>query len=170
MQNTFDVLINSFIETRVGIVENFLTQSLAFHLSENLKTLYAENRLQSAGIGNNLLVDQNKLIRSDMIYWLDRKHNNPHENSFFDIIDAFVLHLNTTCYTGITGYEFHYALYEKGSFYKKHLDQFKNNDSRQYSLVIYLNENWKEIDGGELCIHHLNSIQIIILNASDMNL
>lgn len=164
MQNIFNVLIDSFIEKRVGISENFLTKSLAFHLSENLNALYANNQLHSAGIGNESLVDQNKLIRSDRIYWLDRKNNNEYENSFFDIIDAFVLHLNTTCYTGITGYEFHYALYEKGSFYKKHLDQFRNNESRQYSLVIYLNVDWLEIDGGELCIHHVDSLQIISPN------
>lgn len=88
-----------------------------------------------------------------MIYWLDRAHNDAVENDFFDLMDEFVLHLNKTCYTGITGYEFHYALYEKGSFYKKHLDQFRNNESRQYSMIMYLNENWEQGDGGELCIY-----------------
>jgi Rps23 Pro-64 3,4-dihydroxylase Tpa1-like proline 4-hydroxylase len=52
--------------------------------------------------------------------------------------------LNATCYTGITDYEFHYTLYEKGSFYKKHFDQFRNNDSRQYSMIMYLNTNWQK--------------------------
>lgn len=88
-----------------------------------------------------------------MIYWLDRSHNDQNENDFFDLMDEFVHHLNITCYTGITGYEFHYAMYEKGSFYKKHLDQFRNNESRQYSMIMYLNEDWTEGDGGELCIY-----------------
>ena len=161
LHNNFNVLIDSFINSKVGIAEDFLTKALAFNLSQNLHALYSNQQLHSAGIGNNSVIDQNKLIRSDIIYWLDRKHNNEHENSFFDLIDAFVLYLNTTCYTGITGYEFHYALYEKGSFYKRHLDQFRNNESRQYSLVMYLNENWQEIDGGELCIHHEHHLQMI---------
>lgn len=164
MQNIFNVLIDSFIEKRVGITENFLSKSLASNLIENLNTLYANDQLHSAGIGNDSIVDHNKLIRNDKVYWLDRKHNNEYENSFFDIIDDFVLHLNSTCYTGITGYEFHYALYETGSFYKKHIDQFQNNESRQYSLIMYLNEDWQEIDGGELCIHHVDSLQIISPN------
>ena len=92
--------------------------------------------MHSAGTGNNTIIEHNKLFRSDMIYWLDRKHNNASENSFLNLIDKFVLHLNKTCYTGITSYEFHYALYEKGSFYKRHLDQFKNNDSRQYTMIM----------------------------------
>jgi len=78
--------------------------------------------MHAAGTGNKIIVEHNKLFRNDMIYWLDRKHENSSENSFLDMIDSFVLYLNETCYTGIKDYEFHYALYEQGSFYKKHLD------------------------------------------------
>lgn len=161
MQNIFDTLINSFIDDKVGIAENFLNADLAAHLKANLATLYAEKQLVSAGTGNETLVLQDKSIRSDSIYWLDRKHNDPHENDFFDLMDRFISHLNATCYTGITGYEFHYTLYEKGSFYKKHLDQFRNNGSRQYSMIMYLNTDWKEKDGGELLIYHSDSLQHI---------
>ena len=161
MEKIFNTLINSFIENKVGIVENFLSESLSLNLKENLKTLYQESQLQSAGTGKNTKVEYNKLFRSDLIYWLDRTHNNIHENGFLDLMDDFVTYLNTTCYTGITSYEFHYTLYEKGSFYKKHLDQFRNNDSRKYSMIMYLNSEWKEEDGGELCIHHGDKFQNI---------
>ncbi len=161
MQNIFNTLIDSFIENKVGIAESFLSKNLAGHLKENLLTLYEGNQLLSAGTGNNKQAEQNKLFRSDIIYWLDRKHNNQYENSFFDLMDNFVEHLNATCYTGITCYEFHYTFYEKGSFYKKHLDQFRNNDSRKYSMIMYLNEEWKESDGGELCIHYQDKLQNI---------
>ena len=33
------------------------------------------------------------------------------------------------------------------------LDQFKNNSNRQYSMISYLNNNWQELDGGQLLIH-----------------
>lgn len=108
----------------------------------------------NAGTGQDTKAGQNKLFRSDIIYWLDRKHNNVYENLFFDLMDEFVCHLNETCYAGIQSYEFHYTLYETGSSYKKHLDQFRNNDSRKYSMIMYLNDGWQEKDGGELCIHH----------------
>jgi SM-20-related protein len=161
LDTIFNSLINSFIETQVGITDNFLSVALAAHLKANLHILYAENQLKSAGIGNNLLVLQDKLVRSDKIYWLDRKHNDVYENRFFDLIDSFVLFLNRECYTGITGYEFHYALYEKGSFYKKHLDQFQNNKSRSFSMIMYLNSEWQQDDGGELCIYQGNATQMI---------
>lgn len=88
-----------------------------------------------------------------MIYWLDRSHGDIHENSFFDLMGSFVQYLNETCYTGITDYEFHYALYDSGRFYKKHFDQFRNDGSRQYSMIMYLNADWKLADGGQLCIY-----------------
>lgn len=164
MKDIFNELIDSYIDTKIGITEHFLNDELAKHLKENLNILYAQKQLLYAGTGNEKLALHDKLVRSDAIYWLDRKHNDPYENEFFDLMDEFVSHLNSTCYTGITGYEFHYALYEKGSFYKKHLDQFKNTDSRQYSLIMYLNDDWQEADGGQLCIHHHDRLQNISPN------
>lgn len=164
MQDIFNTLVDSFIDHKIGIADNFLSKSLASHLKENLTNLYASKQLLAAGTGNDTIVVHNKLMRSDIIYWLDRKHNNQFENDFFDLMDNFVSFLNSSCYTGITGYEFHYTLYEVGSFYKKHIDQFKNNNGRQYSMIMYLNEDWQPIDGGELCIHHHDFLQKISPN------
>ncbi|MGN8055915.1 2OG-Fe(II) oxygenase [Pedobacter sp. 22163] len=161
MEKIFDCLIDSFIVDKVGIAENFLSVPLAAHLKDNLIGLFENKKLLNAGVGNDTVINQDKLIRSDVIYWLDRNHNNQHENDFFDLMDKFVVYLNRTCYTGITGYEFHYTLYESGTFYKKHIDQFQSNGSRQYSMIMYLNSDWKVEDGGELRIYHADEEQDI---------
>lgn len=161
MEKIFNTLIDSFINNKVGIADNFLSDSLANHLKDNLNALFKEKQLRTAGTGNNALVVHDELVRSDKIYWLDRKHNDPYENAFFDLMDKFVVFLNSTCYTSIKDYEFHYTLYEKGAFYKKHLDQFRSNEGRQYSMIMYLNTDWAEEDGGELCIHHDDVLQNI---------
>ncbi|MEY4928024.1 MAG: hypothetical protein RI894_2460 [Bacteroidota bacterium] len=161
MNTIFECLIDSFIETKVGITQDFLDRDLAAKLKQNLCALYAERLMKAAGVGNELFFVENKAIRSDKIYWLDREHNDPHENSFFDIVDAFVVFLNETCYTGITSYEFHYAWYDKGSFYKKHLDQFHQNKDRAFSVIMYLNEAWQAEDGGELRIFHPDYEQLV---------
>lgn len=161
MQTIFDSLIDSFIQDKVGIADDFLSKILSAHLKENLIALYANKQLLLAGTGNLTGLTHDKLTRSDKIYWLDREHNNVHENSFFELMDSFVKYLNSSCYTGITGYEFHYTLYEKGSFYKRHLDQFRNNKSREYSMIMYLNDNWQQQDGGELCVFHSDHLQTI---------
>ena len=161
LEDIFNCLIDSYVADNVGLTEHFLNVPLAAHLKENLNTLFAGNQLREAGIGNNSALQQDKLIRSDKIYWLDPKHDDPHENNFFQLMDLFVRHLNSTCYTGITSYEFHYALYETGSFYKKHLDQFRSNKGRAFSMIMYLNAEWAPEDGGELCIFHDGHTQTI---------
>ena len=157
-------MIATFLEHNVGISDHFLDDLLADRLKVNLLCLHQNQLLQAAGIGNSEKLVHNLGIRSDSIYWLDRKHDSSCENDFLDLIEGFICYLNISCYAGITDYEFHYSLYEKGSFYKKHLDQFQNNSSRKYSLISYLNADWQESDGGELMIHQLGSSQKISPN------
>jgi SM-20-related protein len=159
LEDSFNCLIDSYINDKVGIADHFLSDALATGLKQNLLALIQQRLMLSAGTGNNQAVTHDQKVRGDHIYWLDRKHDTACENDFFDLMDGFVNYLNQTCYTGITGYEFHYTLYEKGAFYKKHLDQFQNNDSRKYSMIMYLNTDWQLADGGELRIHHNNNHQ-----------
>ncbi|RYE40777.1 MAG: 2OG-Fe(II) oxygenase [Sphingobacteriales bacterium] len=154
MEIIFNELIDSFIANKVGIADNFLSKKLSTQLKANLVALYGNKMLNLAGTGGKSTLRHNDLVRSDVIYWLDRKHNDLHENDFFDLMDKFIRFLNESCYTGITNYEFHYTLYETGSFYTKHVDQFQGNDSRKYSMIMYLNEDWQIADGGQLCIYH----------------
>ncbi|UFH45682.1 2OG-Fe(II) oxygenase [Flavobacterium galactosidilyticum] len=161
MENNFETLIATYIENKVGISEHFLSNTLANNLKLNLIALNTKSLLVEAGIGNAEKVSYDGAIRSDSIYWLDKKHNNAFENEFFAQIEEFILYLNRSCFAGITGYEFHYSLYESGDFYLKHLDQFKNNPSRKYSMISYLNADWQESDGGELLIHQLDNNQKI---------
>jgi SM-20-related protein len=161
VQALFNTLVESFITHKIGIVPHFLHPQLAAQLKQNIEQLMQANQMQTAGTGNDKVVLINQNYRRDKIYWLDNNHHNVHENEFFELIDELVLYLNCTCYTGITGYEFHYTCYPIGSFYKKHIDQFKNNSSRQYSLIMYLNPHWQKADGGELCIYQNDSSQHI---------
>lgn len=149
-------MIETYLADKVGISEHFLSESLSGQLKANLLTLFDQNELLTAGTGNENKILKDTAIRSDKIYWLDKSHDDVHENAFFALMDDFVRYLNETCYTGITSYEFHYALYEKGSFYKRHLDRFRNDDSRLFSMITYLNADWKEGEGGELSIFHAN--------------
>lgn len=161
MVSNFEEIINGFLEKRIGVSNQFLNQNLATNLRLNLLSLYKNEALRLAGIGNLHLLSKDKEIRRDKIFWLNKTDMNIHEITFFKLIDDFVDYLNKTCFTGIKSYEFHYALYEKGAFYKKHLDQFKLDDSRAFSMIMYLNENWVEGDGGELKVYFENEFQLI---------
>ncbi len=153
MKNESEQLITSFITDKIGITPHFITDKLALNLKKHLLHLLKENLMVPAKIGNNNETSINSSVRGDRIYWLDRKHNNVSENDFLDQIEDFILLLNRSCFAGITSYEFHYSFYDIGSFYTKHYDQFKNNNSRAYSMISYLNDEWKIADGGELMVY-----------------
>lgn len=157
----FETIIQSYVDTKLGVDEHFIDKTLAKNLSIRLLTLFETNLMIGAGTGDTANKQVDQLIRNDKIFWLDRSHDDESENAFLDHIDQFVTYLNSSCYTGITGYEFHFVLYEKGSFYKKHFDRFKNNGDRAFSVIIYLNPDWVLNDGGELCIHQNNTQQYI---------
>ncbi|MCD8528996.1 MAG: 2OG-Fe(II) oxygenase [Chitinophagales bacterium] len=56
-------------------------------------------------------------------------------------------------YLPLKDFESMYAIYPSGAFYKKHTDQFVQQPHRIISLVYYMNQNWKEKDGGHLVIY-----------------
>jgi SM-20-related protein len=161
LQQIFDELVDTYIANKVGEVANLLNPALALSLRQRLLYLFAQNKLEQANIGNQASRVNQQSFRSDKIFWLDKANNNSIENTFFALMDDFILYLNQTCYTSITSYEFHYALYEPTSFYKKHMDVFQQNNKRAFSIVLYLNPNWVIADGGQLCIFHKNHLQHI---------
>lgn len=153
MQEQFDELIDGFVNNRVGVAPAFLTQDLIGRLQRDMLALHLQGEMTVAAVGNRTLRVNAPEIRRDKIYWLDRQSKNYNEQEFFDTVEQFVSYLNRTCYTGINDYEFHYAIYEPGSFYKKHKDQFRNDSGRKFSLITYLNEDWQPEDGGQLLIY-----------------
>lgn len=161
MQEKFDVLLNSYLDTSVGMDTNFITEALSKGLQQNIAELQRSEQMFAAGIGNADKKDNKQTMRSDQIYWLDKSHNNTFENEFLNQIEDFIGYMNETCYTGITDYEFHYAVYETGSYYHRHKDQFQNDDNRKFSLINYLNPNWINDDGGQLLLYQNNAIQSI---------
>ena len=159
MNQHFDLLIDSYLENKVGIDTQFLSEALSKGLQQNIHQLEKDGLMTAAGIGNEATKDANQKMRGDKIYWMDKRHDNVFEQAFLQQIEDFIDRLNQTCFTGINGYEFHYAVYEEGSSYKKHIDQFKNDSNRKYSLINYLNENWLEEDGGQLRMYQEDGVQ-----------
>lgn len=162
MENKFDALIDSYIDNKVGVSTHFLSQSLAAGLQQNILQLQRDGLLKKAAVGNESVRDAEQKTRGDSICWMDKKSGNCYEQEFLQLVEDFIGHLNNTCYTGINEYEFHYAVYPEGSFYKRHKDQFKNDANRKYSLINYLNKNWQEEDGGQLLVYKEESVQKIL--------
>ena len=148
-----DVLPRKLLEKGFESVDNWYSSEELSGLRTSLLRRYEKQAFAMAGIGKNQYHQREEKIRNDQILWLNKTDANDFENRFFEKMDDFVIHLNRTCFAGIRDYEFHYAVFEKGAFFKKHADRFKNDDRRQFSFVSYLTENWQKGDGGEIILY-----------------
>ncbi|EKO3858439.1 2OG-Fe(II) oxygenase [Vibrio harveyi] len=117
---------------------------------------------KKARIGRNDDVTRIETIRSDKIQWLKRDMGAP-VASFLDKMEEIRLEANRHFFLGLFEYEAHFAKYEKGDFYQKHLDCFKGNENRRLTTVFYMNESWSEEDAGELVVYDLNDNKIVTI-------
>lgn len=150
----YEKVIADLLDQKYSVVENFFTLSEVEGLRNSLLNKYEEDAFKKAAIGNRTSEIIKKNVRGDFIMWLNEAAAGKAESLFFEKINDFVHYLNKTCFLGILHKEFHYAFYPQGTFYKRHLDTFQNDDRRKLSLVCYLNEqDWKPEYGGELVIY-----------------
>ncbi len=150
----YEKIIDDLLDQQYSIIENFFDLFEVQQLRDSLLNKYEEDNFKKAAIGNRTNELIAKSIRGDFILWLNEAEAGAAETTFFNRINDFVEYLNKTCYMGILHKEFHYALYPEGTFYKRHLDTFQNDDRRKLSMVCYLNEqDWKPEYGGELVIY-----------------
>ncbi|MFC4159845.1 2OG-Fe(II) oxygenase [Chitinimonas lacunae] len=89
-------------------------------------------------------------IRGDSVLWLDPAQATSPEQVYWQQIELLRQTINRELYLGVADGEYHYAHYPVGTFYKRHLDRFRDDDARVVSCVCYLNQAWQETEGGQL--------------------
>jgi len=142
--------VDALSENDFVIIDDFLPIDLYQKLKAFFVEKLGEDEFHRAGLGSSKhLLDTS--IRGDFTYWIDVMRDSE-LSEIFQLIEETISIFNKYCYLSLSGYEFHLAHYPAGTFYKKHLDQFKDRNNRMISMIIYLNENWKKGDGGELKI------------------
>lgn len=150
----FERIISDLMEQHYSLVPDYLGLAERAALREDLLRHYREDDFRKAAIGNQFNEQVRRSVRGDFIFWLDRKDSSGACQLFWEKTDRLVAYLNRTCFLGIRESEFHFAVYPEGSFYKRHLDTFQNDDRRTLSLVCYLNpEDWSPEDGGTLVLY-----------------
>ena len=118
-----------------SIIENFFSTEEVLVLRQSLLEKYEEDTFKKAAIGNRLNETIVKSIRGDVILWMEEAKADDAESLFFKKINDLVSYLNSTCFLGILHKEFHYAIYPKNTYYKRHIDTFKNDGMMTYNKV-----------------------------------
>lgn len=161
-QAQFEALIQGLIDNNYSYCNDFILPSTVIGLSANIQKLHELGNMQASGIGNKAIFQKNSAFRGDKINWIAVQSINEFESIYNLKINRFIAYLNQTCFTSIINFESHYASYETNSFYKRHIDQFKNEKGRKFSLVLYLNDNWQVADGGLLSLYPKDKLPIDI--------
>lgn len=138
------------------LIENFLAEEHYQALCLKAKALQEQGEFRGAKIGQALNATKNSHIRSDQIVWLEEQTEDSALKAYLAKVSAIADELNQSLFLGLADFESHFAIYEAGAFYKKHIDQFAHNKDRRISSVYYLNNAWQESFGGELNLYKPN--------------
>ncbi|TBW13226.1 2OG-Fe(II) oxygenase [Azotobacter chroococcum subsp. isscasi] len=130
----------------------FLPAELTEALAETCRARAAAGELTPAAIGrgDRQLVQEG--VRGDYTAWLEPGQCAPGD-AWLALMESLRQTLNRELFLGLEELECHFALYPPGAFYQRHLDRFRDDDSRTVTVVLYLNETWQPDEGGELRLY-----------------
>lgn len=115
---------------------------------------WTEGHFQPAKVGRSQDQQIAHQIRNDWTSWVNLK--DPIFSALFAKVTALTEHFNRNFFLGIREFECHFARYGEGQYYAEHIDQSPSSSplhgERVVSFVLYLNENWRPGDGGELSL------------------
>lgn len=152
------MIVDALVDKGYIILESFLPDTLVSNLLTHAKNL-GESAYKKAQIGRGQAQHQNDTIRTDTTCWLDG--NDASERDYLASMESLRSYLNRYLYLGLFDYECHFAHYQKGDFYKKHIDALRGNSNRIVTTVFYLNPSWQEGDGGELLLYNEEGTEVI---------
>lgn len=136
------------------VVPAFLPQHTVSELRKLAQAAWQDGQFQHAGVGRGENFAIQPEVRTDLVMWVDSVAHEPCLRDYFAALEKLRLTLNHTLYLGLHDFEAHLAIYPPGSFYKKHLDQFRGIGLRTLTTTFYLNDNWQQQDGGQLRLYH----------------
>ncbi len=149
----YNTLIDQLAEEGWATFDNFISPEMVLALREELTTLYEQGEFRQAGIGKGSNFQIKPEIRSDRVMWLDPDNLSELQQVFWNEIENLRAILNREFFLGLKSFEAHFTKYPAGSFYKRHIDQFKNVPYRIISCILYLNPDWEPSMGGQLRIY-----------------
>jgi SM-20-related protein len=150
MDKIFDAIADGLANNGFAIVDNFLVLEEVNSILSLDEFKNGANEFKKAGIGKKSDLQINEAIRGDHIEWLDKFSAPEPAKIYLNRLNDLVQFLNRSLFLSLKDYEVHMTVYPAGSFYKRHLDQFRSDDHRKLSVICYLNNNWLEEHGGKL--------------------
>lgn len=143
-------LIEALVARHYAVAPGYFPAHLISALRREALLREQRGEFQIAGIGRRLDHQHNRRVRRDRTRWLDG--TTLAQCCLFEELEQLRLAFNRSLFLGLFDLEAHFALYDPGAFYRRHLDAFNGNNGRVLSVVVYLNDGWRAEQGGRLRI------------------
>lgn len=174
----FDKILGELIAQGWSVNLGFLTPDEARLLRDECRVRWEGGEFRHAGVGRGAELKIRPEVRSDHVHWLDTTlPDTPQQQNYFALMERLRRDVNRELQLGIFSFETFFAVYPPGTFYQKHLDRFRGSEDRfagsesgrpegarsaaamdgggqrTLTCVLYLNDDWKEEDGGQLRLY-----------------
>ena len=148
LTQNLDRLVDGLADQGYAIIDNFLSPEevdAILQLDEFNGELL---QFQKAGIGKKADKQINESIRGDYIQWINPATAVPAIQAYLIKLNDLIKHVNQTLFLSLKDCEVHMTVYPVGSYYHRHLDQFRGNGNRKFTFILYLNFDWQPSHGG----------------------
>jgi len=145
------------------VIENFLPQDMQEALIQDVKQLREKDHFKMAKIGQDSTNKLNQEIRVAQTCFIGGKRDLPDSPDRMGMVSMLESVCRSLSQNSILQSpkldqnlsELLYAYYPQGGFYRRHRDSIPGSASvlRTFSLLLYLNKDWKESDEGYLRLH-----------------
>ena len=139
------------------VLDNYIPEDLQESLRADVQNLRSKSEFKVARIGQDSTNALNTNIRVAETCFIGptKLGNIPDESrsTLYKVLDQLRQDLPQPLDSNLS--EFLYAYYPRGGFYRRHRDAIPGSASvlRKYSLLMYLNKDWTNEDGGKLRVH-----------------
>lgn len=167
LDSLLEPLLAALPEPGFVVLPGILPPALVTVLRAELRAQDAAGVFHAAGIGRGSGQQVERRIRGDRIAWLQAGW--PAAAAYLALMDGLRLSLNRECFLGLAEYEAHYACYQPGGFYRRHVDRHADTANsgqgqRVISTVCYLNEpDWPADTGGELVLYPEGGVPVRVV-------
>lgn len=155
----FNRIADGLADPGISVTDGFLTSDEVAAVRGHEAFASERKRFHQAAVGKQAGKQINEAIRGDYIQWINPQTAPAPMQPYINRLRALVSFLNQALFLSLKDFEIHLTVYPPGSFYKRHLDQFKQEDHRKLSIICYLNDDWQDSDGGQLRVYFPDTVQ-----------
>ena len=150
----FGKIAEQILSQSIAIKDDVLDSCVLDALAQEALTEYSQGEFKDAKIGKGIAMQRISEVRGDKVFWLNKVDASARLKTYWNWVEGLQDYLSEYFRIYLERTELHFAVYPIGAFYSPHVDQFRDQGNRVFSLILYLNKDWKPADGGQLRVYN----------------